>query len=162
MGLAQLKVGPGVAQVWAAARGAPQPRGWGRGVRRGVGRTGRWPPLPLPLAAESGGPPSFLVPSQVRLAASMWAGGGFYPLLPWSAIVLESVPEASLAAARSRPAGAGPPPAGGPPTAEDLRTAKVRAGPPARGAIAGGAGRGVRGASQGTRGSSGGGGALAS
>jgi hypothetical protein len=55
----------------------------------------------------------------------MWGGGGFYPLLPWSSIVLESVPEAALVAARSRAPGAAAPPRGGPPTAEDARAAKV-------------------------------------
>ncbi|KIY96248.1 glycogen operon protein GlgX [Monoraphidium neglectum] len=62
---------------------------------------------------------------EARLAASMWGGGGFYALLPWAAIILEAVPEAALAAVRSRPAGTGPPPAGGPPTAEDVRLARA-------------------------------------
>lgn len=63
--------------------------------------------------------------TQARLAAGMWGGGGFFPLLPWSCIVLESVPEAALAAARSRPPGAGAPPVGGPPPADEARAAKV-------------------------------------
>jgi len=79
------------------------------------------PPLQPPLT------PTPTPPPQARLAASMWGGGGFYPVLPWSSIVLESVPEASLVAGRSRPTGATAPPVGGPPTAEDVRAAKVRA-----------------------------------
>ena len=43
---------------------------------------------------------------EARLAGAMWGGGGFFPLLPWSCAVLESVPAESLVAARSRAAGA--------------------------------------------------------
>lgn len=64
-------------------------------------------------------------PPQARLSASMWGGGGYYPLLPWSCIVLESVPEASLVAFRSRPAGSPPPKMGGPPTPEDIKVSRV-------------------------------------
>ncbi|KAI8476733.1 MAG: isoamylase [Monoraphidium minutum] len=63
--------------------------------------------------------------TEARLSAAMWGGGGFFPLLPWSCVVLDSVPDASLTALRSRPAGAAAPPRGGPPTAEDERAAKA-------------------------------------
>jgi isoamylase len=39
---------------------------------------------------------------QIQLASSMWTASGYYHLLPWSCVVLESVPEAELAAMRSR------------------------------------------------------------
>eukprot|EP00775_Hariotina_reticulata_P003086 gene3086-3365_t len=39
---------------------------------------------------------------QAQLMASMWTASGFYSLLPWSCVVLESVPEPEMAALRSR------------------------------------------------------------
>lgn len=33
---------------------------------------------------------------QAQLASSMWTASGFYHLLPWSCVVLESVPEAEV------------------------------------------------------------------
>lgn len=33
---------------------------------------------------------------QIQLAASMWTASGYYHLLPWSCVVLESVPEAEV------------------------------------------------------------------
>lgn len=45
---------------------------------------------------------SLCVLLQIQLASSMWTASGYYHLLPWSTVVLESVPEAELAAMRSR------------------------------------------------------------
>lgn len=67
--------------------------------------------------------------------ASMWTASGFYSLLPWSCVVLESVPEPEMAAMRSRGKGqvatlsafaraAGPVE----PTAEQLQQQRVGAG----------------------------------
>jgi hypothetical protein len=33
---------------------------------------------------------------QIQLASSMWTASGYYHLLPWSCVVLESVPEAEV------------------------------------------------------------------
>ncbi|KAF8057146.1 ISA1 [Scenedesmus sp. PABB004] len=39
---------------------------------------------------------------QAQLAASMWTASGFYSVLPWSCVVLESVPEHTVASLRVR------------------------------------------------------------
>jgi hypothetical protein len=39
---------------------------------------------------------------QAQLAATMWTGSGYYSVLAWSTVVLESVPEEEMTALRSR------------------------------------------------------------
>lgn len=43
-----------------------------------------------------------LVLLQAQLAASMWTAGGYYSMLPWSCIILESVSEDKLSSLRAR------------------------------------------------------------
>jgi hypothetical protein len=38
---------------------------------------------------------------QAQLASSMWTASGFYHLLPWSCVVLESVPEAEVGGSKA-------------------------------------------------------------
>jgi hypothetical protein len=114
-------------------------------------------PGPRPLARPTAGssppplPPPPPAPRQARLAASMWCGGGYFALLPWSSVVLESVPEVELAAARSRAAGAGAPAGPATPTAEEERMARVRAAPCSLLGVGRAEGGNGRGSSPGTR-----------
>ncbi|KAF6257870.1 isoamylase [Scenedesmus sp. NREL 46B-D3] len=69
---------------------------------------------------------------QAQLAATMWTGSGYYSVLAWSTVVLESVPEEEMTALRSRgrgasAAGAALARAGGPltPTPEQQRAERV-------------------------------------
>lgn len=66
-------------------------------------------PLPLQTMIDTGklAPYDVLIPDeelapeevkQTQLAASMWTASGYYHLLPWSCVVLESVPEAEVGA----------------------------------------------------------------
>lgn len=61
--------------------------------------TGKLAPYDILLPDEELAPEEV---KQAQLAASMWTASGYYHLLPWSCVVLESVPEAQVAVLRSR------------------------------------------------------------
>ena len=60
------------------------------------------PSLSSPLLPPSQELPASEV-AEARAASSMWTAEHLYPLLPWSCIVLESVPEATTHVQRAAP-----------------------------------------------------------